>query len=92
MHLLGTAYDFHADGDSGETCISRASDYDFSMQPTYWFEDPITLPTTDTLSVSCTWDNSADNPLQPNDPPVDVTWGENTQQEMCYGFFYVTAE
>lgn len=93
MHLLGTAYDFHArHPDESETCISRADQYDFSMQPTYWFDEPIHLASSDVVSVSCTWDNSADNPLQVNDPPVDVTWGENTQQEMCYAFLYAAIE
>ncbi|MEQ1505401.1 MAG: hypothetical protein ABMB14_24430 [Myxococcota bacterium] len=91
MHVLGTGYDFHAKNEGGgETCISRASEYDFTLQPTYWFDEPVTLQTTDTLSVDCTWDNSADNPLQLNDPPVTVHWGENTQDEMCYAFLYVT--
>jgi hypothetical protein len=91
MHVLGTAYDFHAEkNDGSETCISRADQYDFTLQPTYWFADPITVDASDTISVSCTWDNSPNNPLQFNDPPQDVHWGENTQDEMCYGFLYVT--
>ncbi|MEQ1570747.1 MAG: hypothetical protein ABMA64_34275 [Myxococcota bacterium] len=93
MHVLGTAYDFHAEADDGtEKCISQASEYDFSMQPTYWFDEPVHLDGTDSVSVACTWDNSAENPLQMNDPPENVTWGENTQQEMCYAFFYVTVD
>lgn len=90
MHLLGTAYDFHAESADGDKCLSRADQYDFSMQPTYWFDEPVRVDGDDTLSITCTWDNTVDNPLQPSDPPVDVTWGENTQDEMCYGFFYVT--
>lgn len=90
MHLLGTSYDFHTESADGDKCLSRADDYDFSMQPTYWFEEPVHVGGSDTLSITCTWDNSAENPLQVSDPPVDVHWGENTQDEMCYGFFYVT--
>jgi hypothetical protein len=90
MHVLGTAYDFRVEGNSGETCISRADEYDFTLQPTYWFDTPVTAQSSDSIKVSCTWDNSADNPLQFADPPQNVTWGENTQDEMCYGFFYAT--
>jgi mono/diheme cytochrome c family protein len=91
MHVLGSAYDFHTYDDSGQqTCISRADDYDFAMQPTYWFDTPVVIGATDTLSVSCTWDNSAGNERQINETPIDVTWGENTQQEMCYALMYVT--
>lgn len=87
MHILGTGYDFRT---TSGTCISSADEYDFSMQPTYWFDEPVVLEPNDTLSVSCTWDNSSSNPLQVNDPPVAVTFGENTQNEMCYAFLYAT--
>jgi len=91
MHFLGSGYDFHVDNaDGSQTCIARSEDYDFSTQPTYWFQTPITIPGTSTLSVSCTWDNSESNPHQTNDPPVDVTWGENTQQEMCFALMYAS--
>ena len=43
----------------------------------------------DTVKVTCTWDNSAENPNQQNDPPVDVGFGEHTDDEMCFGFTYV---
>lgn len=92
MHVLGRAYDFYATDASGQQkCISRADDYDFAMQPTYFFDTPVALDAADTLTVSCTWDNSAGNPRQLNDPPVDVRWGENTQEEMCFGLMYVHA-
>ena len=45
--------------------------------------------TEDTLSISCTRDNSSANPRQLFDPPEVATWGENTQQEMCYALMYV---
>ena len=28
------------------------------------------------------WDNSADNPRNPSSPPVRVTWGEQSKDEM----------
>ncbi|MBX2796053.1 MAG: hypothetical protein KTR31_00250 [Myxococcales bacterium] len=89
MHVLGSGYDFHGVSATGDQkCISRAAAYDFDMQPTYWFDEPVELTSTDTLSVTCTWDNSADNPDQPSQPPVDVFWGENTQEEMCFALLY----
>lgn len=92
MHLLGQKYAFTAiDPEGDETCIARADDYDFAMQPTYWFDAPVRVEPEDTLRISCTWDNSADNPNQTSSPPVDVTWGEGTQQEMCYALLYVSA-
>lgn len=91
MHVLGSAYEFTATHPDGtEACISRAAAYDFSNQPTYWFDDPIELPENSSVSISCTYDNSSGNADQINDPPVDVTWGENTDQEMCYALMYAT--
>jgi hypothetical protein len=89
MHVLGSAYSFSTTSPQDEeSCISRSDDYDFAMQPTYWFDEPVRIGPRDVVSVSCTWDNSATNPRQLNDPPIDVTWGENTQQEMCYALMY----
>jgi hypothetical protein len=32
------------------------------------------------------YDNSADNPSNPNSPPREVRWGEQTSSEMCIAF------
>jgi hypothetical protein len=90
MHVLGTGYEFKAvEPDGDEKCLARAEAYDFDLQPTYWFDHPVTVDPEDTLSLSCTWDNSAGNPNQINDPPIDVTFGEKTQDEMCLALMYV---
>lgn len=90
MHLLGTRYEFqvdHADGSS--TCVVRG-DWDFDHQMVYMFEEPVVLESGATLVGSCTYDNSADNPNQLHDPPIDVTWGEGTDDEMCVFLSYVS--
>ncbi|MEZ4241832.1 MAG: hypothetical protein R3F59_37925 [Myxococcota bacterium] len=90
MHVLGTGYDFRGTTSGGaDKCISRSDAYDFALQPTYWFDEPVRLEASDRIEVTCTWDNSASNPRQLNDPPQDVTWGEYTQQEMCYALMYI---
>jgi hypothetical protein len=63
--------------------------YDFANQQSYLFEWPIELEPDDRISFSCTWDNSADNPDQLQDPPQDVRYGERTDEEMCYGFTFI---
>ena len=90
MHVLGKAYSFTASGPDGDQCISEADGYDFANQPTYWFEEPIVLSPGSSVHVQCTYDNSAGNEDQLNDPPVDVTYGENTDQEMCFALLYAT--
>jgi hypothetical protein len=91
MHVLGKSYDFHGTTPGGqEKCIAKADRYDFANQPTYWFDEPVVFAPEDELSTTCTWDNSAANPDQINGTPQDVTWGENTDQEMCYAILYVS--
>jgi len=38
------------------------------------------------------YDNSAQNPRNPNQPPKRITWGEQTTDEMCVGFLGVTLD
>jgi hypothetical protein len=38
------------------------------------------------------FDNSAANSSNPSNPPVNVGWGEQTTDEMCLGFLYVTRD
>jgi hypothetical protein len=91
MHVLGKKYKFTVtDGNGDEHCIAEADAYDFANQPTYWFKEPISFDDDSTLHVQCTYDNSAGNPDQINNPPIDVSWGENTNQEMCFALLYGT--
>jgi hypothetical protein len=93
MHVLGKAYEaWGTDAEGERICISEADEYEFNNQPTYMLTEPITVPNEGTLGFGCRWDNSESNPDQINDPVADVGWGENTEQEMCYGLMYVTLQ
>ncbi len=90
MHLLGSGFEesiTHADG--SEECLMRMDAWDFHNQVTANFLAPAELAPGDHLHVQCTYDNSADNPNQVNDPPQDVRFGEGTTDEMCFGFTLV---
>lgn len=89
MHVLGRAYALTATKDGVETCLTRGT-YDFHNQLTYVYRDPVEVEADSTLTMSCTWDNSSDNPDQLNDPPEDVRYGERTDQEMCFAFSLVS--
>ena len=39
-----------------------------------------------------TYDNSEKNPRNPAHPPVEVTYGEQTTNEMLFGFLGVTSQ
>lgn len=94
MHLLGSAFEekvHHADDDTDD-CLLRMNEWDFTNQVSANFLEPVSIRDGDRLSVSCTWDNSAENPYQYRDPPVAVAFGEGTQDEMCFGFTLVATE
>ena len=63
--------------------------YDFNWQLRYDLVEPKRLPRATKLSCTASWDNSADNPANP-DANARVTWGDQTGDEMLIGFYVVT--
>ena len=57
-------------------------DWDFSWQERYRFKDFVTLPKGTRLDAMVSYDNSAANKRNPSRPPVRVTWGEESTDEM----------
>lgn len=57
-------------------------DWDFSWQEQYRFKDFVALPKGTRLDATVSYDNSASNPRNPSKPPVRVTWGEESNDEM----------
>lgn len=54
----------------------------FDWQENYWFVTPVLLPQGTRLDMEFTYDNSSENPRNPNHPPRRVTWGFLTTDEM----------
>ena len=78
--------------DGREQEILNVPNYQFNWQKVYDFKEPIFLPAGTEMVYRATFDNSAMNPFNP-DPSAEITWGEQTWQEMFFGFFrYVDAE
>jgi hypothetical protein len=65
--------------------------WDYRWQETYWFKEPIKVKAGTRLEVLCHFDNSEANPNNPTKPPRDVTYGEQTTDEMLFAFFGVTS-
>ena len=59
--------------------------YDFGWQHTYLLANPILLGSQDQLRFQAVFDNSANNPHNP-DPNIHVRWGEQTWEEMAVAF------
>jgi hypothetical protein len=57
-------------------------DWDFAWQDRYYFQQFVPLPKGTRLDAEIHWDNSAQNPRNPSNPPVRVTWGEQSKDEM----------
>ncbi len=66
--------------------------YDFNWQTAYEYADFKSVPKGTKVVFQSWWDNSADNPHNP-DPTVTVRWGEPTTDEMSFGFLsYITED
>ncbi len=60
--------------------------WDFYWQSTYTLQKPLRLNTNHICRAIVAYDNTTDNPNNPNSPPIDVTWGEKTTDEMLFLF------
>ncbi|MFT5208635.1 MAG: peroxiredoxin [Flavobacterium sp.] len=86
-HFRGIASDFVAiypDG-SSEMLLS-VPNYDFNWQTDYTFKEPKVLPAGTKIMHTTTYDNSSQNSSNP-DSTIEVTWGEQTFQEMLFASF-----
>ncbi len=89
MHLRGK--DFRYDliyPDGHQETIMNMPRYDFNWQTSYVFAEPLKLPAGTRLHCTAHFDNSADNPANP-DPTQPVRWGDQTWEEMMIGWFDV---
>jgi hypothetical protein len=86
MHLRGKDFKYVAvyPGDRKETLLSVPR-YDFNWQTNYCPKKPLRLPAGTRIECTAHFDNSADNPNNPN-PKKFVHWGEQTWEEMMIGF------
>lgn len=87
MHLLGRTIrlEMIPPGGQAETLI-HIDDWEFEWQDTYYFKEPVRPPLLSQIRLTATYDNSEDNPLNPNRPPKPVGWGPKTSDEMCLAF------
>ena len=75
--------------DGSVTPLIWIKDWDFNWQGSYHFAKPVKLPKGTHVDLVYTYDNSENNPRNPSHPPVRVTWGEQTTNEMALAFMSV---
>ncbi|MFG0257727.1 MAG: redoxin domain-containing protein [Phycisphaerales bacterium JB043] len=83
MHYLGTRVKAEATTPDGATIpLLKIDDWDFRWQALYQFPEPVRIPAGSRIDAWFSYDNSADNPGNPHDPPVDIKWGWQSSDEM----------
>jgi hypothetical protein len=87
MHLIGRRIKvtMTPPGGSPETLVA-ITDWDYNWQETYYFKTPLQVKAGTRFDIEGIYDNTGKNPANPNDPPKLVRFGEQTTNEMCFGF------
>ncbi|MEQ9406952.1 MAG: redoxin domain-containing protein [Fuerstiella sp.] len=92
MHLRGRSFRYEAIyPDGAREILLDVPNYDFNWQLSYKLAEPKRLPKGTVIHCTATFDNSADNPVNPN-PDHPVRWGDQSWEEMMIGFFNTTDE
>lgn len=93
MHLLGTKISITVNkGKANERTVLDIPIWDFDDQGSRPVNPPVRLKIGDTLTVSCTHDQSLRDKLPSfeGQPERYIVWGEGTTDEMCLGIVMVT--
>ena len=88
-HLLGQSWEVYAVSPDESDTIPLISipQWDFNWQGIYDFPTLKHIPAGYKMHAWCTYDNTAENPNNPNDPPQFTAWGDLTGDEMYVLFF-----
>lgn len=93
MHLLGQSiesYVVHPAPASDTDKFIRINKWDFHWQGFYMLRQLKKVPALSNVYARATYDNTTANASNPSHPPVTVTAGENTTNEMMIVFFVFT--
>jgi hypothetical protein len=92
MHLRGKSFEFNRIREDGQPeTLLRVSRYDFYWQLSYRLAKPLPLPKGTRLEWVARFDNSANNPRNP-DASAEVRYGQQSWEEMMIGFFDVAVD
>ncbi len=92
MHLRGKDFEYRAVYPTGETqVLLKVPKYDFSWQLAYEEAKPVLLPKGTRIECTAHFDNSPNNPANP-DPSKEVRWGDQSWEEMMIGWFGVAID
>jgi len=84
-HMLGQDWEVYAKlPDGTQIPLIKIDDWDFNWQGGYYFNKLIVLPQGTEIHGFASYDNTTQNPVNPNSPPKTISWGEGTSDEMYY--------
>ncbi len=82
-HYLGKDWELFAVTPTNDTInIIRINEWDFNWQGAYTFDRMKKIPAGSIMHILASYDNTTNNPFNPSSPPVQVSWGEGTTDEM----------
>ncbi len=88
MHLIGHNITNYAVTPNSDTVpLIQINNWDFHWQGFYNFRQPIHIPLGSTIYAHAEYDNSVNNPHNPNSPPQHVFLGESTNDEMFLVYY-----
>lgn len=83
-HYLGKDLQGYATlPDGTRKWLVHVPSWDFNWQEEYFYAEPMFLPRGTTLAIHYVYDNTSNNPLNPNDPPKRVVHGFESSDEMA---------
>ena len=92
MHMRGKDMQIRFDYPTGESQVMLSvPNYSYLWQTIYYEKEPLRVPKDTRVNVLAHWDNSANNPLNP-DPKATVRWGDQSWDEMLVPFVGVLVE
>ena len=87
MHFRGKRMKFMLEYPDGrDELLLSVPDYDFNWQLVHELEEPLRVPAGSQIRAIGSFDNSAQNVANP-DPSIDISWGEQSFEEMFMGFY-----
>jgi hypothetical protein len=83
MHTLGRTMRVDVQADGFSKCLVDVDRWDFHWQNAWWYDEPLKIEKPRSMSIRCGFDTREKSEV--------VSWGENTSDEMCISYFYVTS-
>lgn len=93
MHMLGKTFRAFAITPEGEAInLIKIDNWDYKWQLSYQFKSLLSVPKGSVIIAEGTYDNTAQNQLNPHLPPRDVGYGWNSTDEMMNLVLYYIKE